>query len=236
VAEIELEVLLFAGLRARAGESVVVRLAAPATVADLRAALAAQYPTLGTAEQLAQVRFAVDQEFAEDETEIPRSVEIAAIPPVSGGHDGDRPATLVEPVDGSHSRLSPLPLDPEAVVAAVSHDGAGGITSFTGQVRVHSRDQVIERLEYEAYAPMAVRVMDAIASEIEAETGAQVRIHHRVGTLKVGEIAVVIAASAAHRAEAFDACRAAIERLKQDVPIWKKEVSTTGQAWIGQGP
>jgi molybdopterin synthase catalytic subunit len=104
-------------------------------------------------------------------------------------------------------------------------------------VRRHSRGKTIEHLEYEAYAPMAVRVMDEIRARIETELpGTRVAIHHRIGRLAVGEPAVVIAASAPHRAEAFAACREAIEALKRDVPIWKREVADDGAVWIGQGP
>jgi len=115
----------------------------------------------------------------------------------------------------------------------------GGECVFFGRTRaeVHAEHGPLQRLRYEAYAPMATAVMTAIADGIEAEIeGAKVAIHHRVGVLGIGETAVVIAASAPHRAEAFEACRAAIERLKEDVPIWKKEVAESGASWIGQGP
>jgi len=124
---------------------------------------------------------------------------VAVIPPVSGGHDE---VLRVEVLD------QPLSLD--AVVDAVAHAGAGGIATFTGNVRVRSRGKTVLYLEYEAYAPMALRVMDGIRGRIEGEiAGARVAIHHRVGRLVIGETAVVIAASAPHRAEAFAACREA---------------------------
>ena len=119
----------------------------------------------------------------------------------------------------------------------MSHAGAGGIATFIGNVRGTSRGKTIVHLDYEAYDGMAVRAMTDIADRIAAEIeGARVAIHHRLGRLVVGETAVVIAASAPHRAEAFAACRAAIEALKTDVPIWKREVSDDGSEWIGQGP
>jgi molybdopterin synthase catalytic subunit len=145
---------------------------------------------------------------------------------VSGGHDGH-----------PRIKLTATALSLADVVAAVEHAGAGGIATFTGNVRRHSRGETIERLEYEAYPKMAMAVMTRIADAIEAEVeGSRVAIHHRVGVLGIGETAVVIAASAPHRAEAFAACREAIERLKDDVPIWKKEVAESGATWIGQGP
>jgi len=111
------------------------------------------------------------------------------------------------------------------------------VATFTGVVRSHSRGKRIVRLEYEAYRPMAERKLAEIAQRIAAEIpGTRLAIVHRLGALAVGEAAVVIAASAPHRAAAFDACRAAIERLKTDVPIWKKEIADDGEEWIGSGP
>jgi MoaE-MoaD fusion protein len=104
-------------------------------------------------------------------------------------------------------------------------------------VLLHSRGTTIDHLEYEAYAPMAVKVMTELCDEIEAEvSGARLAVEHRVGNLAIGEIAVVIAAAAPHRAEAFAACRAMIDRLKDRVPIWKKEIGTGGESWVGLGP
>ena len=132
-------------------------------------------------------------------------------------------------------RETALALD--EVVAAVAREGDGGVVTFTGVVRRQSRGKTVIRLEYEAYREMAEKVMGEIVRAIEAEVGgARVAILHRVGTLRVGETAVVIAAAAPHREEAFVACRAAIERLKRDVPIWKKEFTDDGGEWIGQGP
>lgn len=219
-------VLLFAGLReiARA-QTVSVEIDDDATAGDLLAALGRQHPAL--APRLGPCRVAVDQAFVGADAPLRGARELAVIPPVSGGHDG--------PI----SRVAVLatPLSLAAVVEAVEHPGAGGIATFTGNVRRHSRGTTVEHLEYEAYEPMAVRVMDAIRARIEAELpGTRVAIHHRIGRLGVGETAVVIAASAPHRAEAFAACREAIEALKRDVPIWKREVAEDGAVWIGQGP
>ena len=218
------KVLLFAGLKERArADEIEVRLPPGATVGDLLQAIAQQHPSL--ADMVGGCRVAVDQEFMQP-SDSADGKEIALIPPVSGGHDGE-----------SSIKVSHQPLELSAVVSAVEHRNAGGIATFTGNVRGRSRGQAIEHLDYEAYEPMALKVMREIVESIEADIeGARVAIHHRLGRLQVGETAVVIAASAPHRAEAFDACRRAIEALKQDVPIWKKEVSTSGQSWIGQGP
>ena len=100
-----------------------------------------------------------------------------------------------------------------------------------------SRGVTVERLEYEAYAGMAEKVIRALVDEIEAEVpGALLAIEHRVGALAIGDAAVVIAAAAPHRAEAFTACRAAIDRLKDRAPIWKKEFGDDGAVWVGLGP
>jgi molybdopterin converting factor subunit 1 len=218
-------VLLFAGLRdAIGGDRLAVDLPAGATVAMLLAEIARVAPRI--ADKLAHCRVAVAQEFVGSDRVIGAGEEIALVPPVSGGHDG--PARI---------HLSRAPLVLADVVAAVSHAGAGGIATFIGNVRGTSRGKTIVHLDYESYDGMAVRAMTDIADRIaSAIEGARVAIHHRVGRLVVGETAVVIAASAPHRAEAFAACRAAIEALKADVPIWKREVSDDGSEWIGQGP
>lgn len=218
-------VLLFAGLREAArSEAITVEIPEEISVSELLVAIEDQHPALRG--RVAGCRVAIDQEFAGPQDAISSAAEIALIPPVSGGHDG--PVRI---------KLTPDPLSLADVVAAVEHPGAGGIATFTGNVRRHSRGETIERLEYEAYGPMALAEMRRIAEGIEAEVeGSRVAIHHRIGVLGIAETAVVIAASAPHRAEAFAACRAAIERLKDDVPIWKKEVAESGATWIGQGP
>jgi molybdopterin converting factor subunit 1 len=221
-----LRVLLFAGLRERLRrDSVDVELPAGATARDLLAALARDRPDLSAS--LSVCRVAVDHEFVAADHVIGEASEVAIIPPVSGGHDS--PA--------AYQLIKERPLSLADVVAAVAHPGAGGIDIFVGNVRDRSRGHDIARLEYEAYEPMALRVMQQIGAAVEAETpGARVAIHHRLGVLQIGDSAVIVAASAPHRAEAFAACRAAIERLKQDVPIWKREVATDGHAWVVQGP
>jgi molybdopterin synthase catalytic subunit len=123
-------------------------------------------------------------------------------------------------------------------VTVVEGPGRGGLVTFSGIVRRdgHALPDVI-RLEYEAYAEMALEVLAAIADELERELpGVRVAIHHRVGSLFVGETAVAIAAAAPHRAEAFSACRSAIDRLKERAPIWKKEIGESGEVWLGMGP
>jgi molybdopterin synthase catalytic subunit len=111
----------------------------------------------------------------------------------------------------------------------------GGVVSFLGTVRDASRGKTIRHLEYEAYPELALREMERIAEEASARfPGARVAVAHRTGHLEIGEIAVVVAASAPHRAEAFAACRYTIDTLKQRVPIWKKEVATDGESWVDE--
>jgi len=115
-------------------------------------------------------------------------------------------------------------IDVKAVLRDIRTDAAGGIDLFVGTVRNHSGDRPVVRLEYTAYQPMALEIMKQIESEIRSRWPVhKVVIVHRVGTLAVGDVAVVTAVAASHRSEAFEACRFAIERVKADVPIWKKE-------------
>jgi len=134
-------------------------------------------------------------------------------------------------------RLSDSPLSLDGVIDSVRGPDAGAITTFLGLVRDNTRERRVVELEYEAFGPMALEQLVAIAGECEARwPGARVAIHHRVGLLAVGEIAVAIAAAAPHRAEAFAACRHAIERLKEEVAIWKRERFDDGAEWVGLGP
>jgi molybdopterin synthase catalytic subunit len=132
-------------------------------------------------------------------------------------------------------QAAPLSLD--ALLAEVSHPGCGGVVTFTGVVRDHSRGQGIDHLEYEAYVPMAEREMERILDEA-AERWPEVRLalSHRIGSLAIGDAAVMVAAAAPHRPEAFLACRFAIDTLKQTVPIWKKEFSQEGSYWVEENP
>ena len=128
------------------------------------------------------------------------------------------------------------PLSVERAVAAVTMKTCGAVATFVGVVRESSRGRQISYLEYEAYPEMALAKMRQIEGEIRQKWEIeQIAIHHRVGRLGIGEASVVIAVSAAHRQPALETCAYAIERLKQVVPIWKKEVSPDGSFWVGMG-
>jgi molybdopterin synthase catalytic subunit len=224
---VRVKVLYFAAARERAGcseEWVEVEVEGSLAVLAVRALLdllIRRHPEL---ERLApHLRVAVNQQFAPADAPVPDGAEVALIPPVAGG------SGCFQVVD------RPLSLD--EVVRAVSGAAYGGLVTFTGSVRDRTRGRAVVRLEYEAYAPMAEKVFAGIGAEAAAKwPGSRLAIAHRVGVLRPGELSVVIAAAAPHRDEAFQACRHAIERLKQDAPIWKKEVFADGEVWVGLGP
>jgi len=213
---------LFARLRELAGtdaEKVEVR--AGATVADVYDALRKSHPGLEVNRE--SVRAAVNQEFADWDVVVADGDEVAFIPPVSGG------AHAV----GVLFELTTDPLDPRRLEAAVAHKGAGAICTFIGVVRDTSRGRSVTHLEYEAYGEMATAEMRKIAGEIaEKWPEARVAMAHRTGRLEIGEASVVVSVSCPHRAEAIDACKWGIDRLKESVPIWKKEHATDGTYWI----
>lgn len=125
------------------------------------------------------------------------------------------------------------PLDPTVVSAAVDAPECGAIVSFTGVVRNHDGGREVSMLEYSAH-PLAQRFLYDCCRSVEQETGLRVAAIHRIGTLHIGDLALVAAVSAAHRADAFDACKQLIERIKTDVPIWKRQNYATGRShWVG---
>jgi molybdopterin synthase catalytic subunit len=216
-----IQVLYFAVARGATGvasEAVVVD--SPATVGGLRDRLTLAHPAL--ARVLPRCRIAVDRELAEDGAPLREGAEVAILPPVSGG------LPRVAILDG--------PLALSDAIAAVASPARGGVVTFTGTVRGETGGRRVVRLEYEAYVPMAEAKLAEIAAALEAEHGAAVAILHRVGVLAPGDAAVVIACAAPHRTAAFRACEAAIERLKREVPIWKREVFEDGSEWVGAGP
>ncbi|MGV3559309.1 molybdenum cofactor biosynthesis protein MoaE [Larkinella arboricola] len=129
------------------------------------------------------------------------------------------------------------PIDMNAAYRYVATDAAGAITFFFGTVRDNTKDRPVERLEYEAYDRMALAKMQEIADEAcQRWDVRKYAIIHRKGNLAIGEMAVLIAVATPHRADAFDACRYIIDTLKQQVPIWKKEIFEDGQVWVDAHP
>lgn len=133
-------------------------------------------------------------------------------------------------------RVRAEPFPPEEALREVEGPDCGAVVSFVGVVRAHNQGQEVRALEYEVFAPMALKVFAAIEASARARwPGSRLAIHHREGRLAPGEVSVVIAAAAPHRADAFDACRHAIEALKKDAPIWKRETHPDGSVWVGLG-
>ena len=129
--------------------------------------------------------------------------------------------------------IGPEKLELDRLIAAVSGSADGAVASFVGLVRNHNRGRGVRYLEYQGYAPLAVRTFERIAREVgERWPEARLALHHRVGHLEIGEASVAIAAASPHRADAFAACRYAIERVKQIAPIWKHEYFEGGDVWI----
>jgi molybdopterin synthase catalytic subunit/molybdopterin converting factor small subunit len=205
-------VRLFAGLRERAGWS-------QRELSDVTS-LGDVWEKLELGEEPPGLLYAVNKEYAVRERELADGDEVAVIPPVSGGA----------------FRLSDEPLSLEAVVDEVRSDQAGAIATFIGTTRVESRGRTVQRLDYEAYEGMAEQVMAEIAGELKGRYDIlEIAIHHKTGRVEIGEASVVIAVSAKHRQDALAACKDAIDTLKQQVPLWKKEVYEGGEEWIGRG-
>lgn len=220
----EIQVLYFAVFRERLGrDEESLELAAGSTVSQALDALGERHEAI--AGLRGRFQTAVNQTMVGGEHALCDGDELALIPPVAGGSDG------------RHIRVLDEPLSLDRCVRAVSGAGMGGIVCFVGMVREQSRGVTVVRLEYEAYAAMAEKVFHEIADELVTEVpGVALAVEHRTGTLAIGDWAVVIAAAAPHRAEAFTACRAMIDRLKDRAPIWKKEFDAAGGEWVGLGP
>lgn len=192
------------------------------TVEQVWAAVTADRPDVAAARD--HVRCARNLEFCDWHTLVHPGDEVAFMPPVCGG---------VGDVDvGLSVALTTDAIDVAAVIAKAGTDEDGAVACFIGQVRNHSGSERVDRLEYEAYGPMALAVMREIVRDARAHHQlTQVTLVHRVGELRVGEVAVLVITSAPHRAEAFEGCRAIIDAVKRDVPIWKREHTPAGAAW-----
>jgi molybdopterin synthase catalytic subunit len=219
-------VRLFARYREAAGrERLDLDLPDDGTVESAWSAVVGRHPEL--ARYRPYTLFAVGHDYVTPEHPLKPDDELCFFPPVSGGagdtHPGDRFAVV-------DHRLSP-----DAVAAEVDDPGAGGVVIFSGVVRNQTGGRPVKFLEYEGHAPMAEAKLREIGAAIRARwTGVRrVVVLHRLGRLEIGESSVLIAVSAAHRQDAFEACKYAIDTLKQTVPIWKKEHFEDGEVWVG---
>ena len=227
------EVRAFGGVAERAGLTVLaVELPDGATVADLRAALARAHPDVALL--LPRCAVAVDLEVAPDALVLRGGEEVAVLPPVAGGADAAGAAPTVTRTGLVHG-----PIDVAAELAILGDPRVGAVVSFQGLVRDHADDlEGVVRLEYSAYEAMAERELDVIAAELRADHP-EVRglvLIHALGPLPVGAHTILIAAAAAHREEAFAACRDGLERVKDRVPVFKREVTADGARWVGLEP
>jgi molybdopterin synthase catalytic subunit len=216
---VKIHVRCFASVRDVVGcRELVLDVPAQFKTSGLLQRLAVDYPKLHPL--MRSLKIAVNHEYVDADYVLAEGDEVALIPPVSGGRD------LFE--------ITERPLSLDALAAAVGQTTSGAIASFFGVVRGYARGRQVEHLEYDAYPEMAVAKMRQIGEEIRARWPVdRVAIAHRVGRLAVGEASVAIAVASPHRQEALQACAYAIERLKEVVPIWKKEVWSDGSEWIG---
>lgn len=217
-----LQVRLFAVLRERAGrDSLEIELGEGATVADALRALAEASAPLGEALEAMPVVMAVNRAYAGEEATLNPGDELALIPPVSGGAEEPRP----------HVRVGPEPLSADALARAVATSHTGAIVTFQGTTRD------VERLDYEAYEPMASERIGSILAEVATSHEVEgIAAEHRSGPVPRGEPSVVVAVAAAHRGPAFAAAREAIDRIKAEAPIWKREVEGERAEWVEGTP
>lgn len=224
----QIKILFFATLRDLAGqrELQISMTEQSPTVANVRTHLIEQYPDL--AAHLKAALVAINEEYAFGTESVADGDTIAFFPPVSGGNDHPE-----------YFALAQEPIDHDAIVAMITTPSTGAVCLFSGMVRGNTTREghlpATEYLEYEAYEPMAIAKMKQVAQEIRAQYPLVqgIAIIQRIGKLSVGQNTILIACSSGHRDEGcFEASRYGIDRLKEIVPVWKKEVSSDRQTWI----
>jgi len=221
---VKIKVLAFASAASALGGSrIEIEVPEGAGLDRLRELLTGKYPDLEPIWD--RLALAIDGELVGSDALLHDGAEVALLPPVSGGRS-------------TRSRIEHEPIDIATLARQTTSPGCGATVLFVGTVRNRHRDREVVRLTYEAYEPMAEAALERIARDLEAATeGLQVRIVHRLGELAVGESSVVITAAAPHRAAAYEASREALERLKREVPIWKREWYADGDAaWREEEP
>ena len=224
-------VLLFAALKDAAQSSFVqIRTdSSRVSVADLLKLCGQQFPAL--APYLPYVRVAVNFEYSNGEQSVCATDEVAFLPPVSGGSIETDSVEVTQPMIAiTHEKI-----DTSAVARSAEKclsGGAGAVLTFEGIVRDNAAGHLVNFLEYFAYEEMARRTLQQVSDEVRARWDLPCAIVHRLGRLEIGEASVVIGVASPHRAESFEACRYAIDRIKEIVPIWKKETARDGYWWV----
>ena len=189
------------------------------TVDQLRDELGMLYPVV--VPYLATLVCAVDDEYVPTDHQLADGDEVALIPPVSGGSDDLFIVTAEE-------------LDPKRLTDAVRTDESGAVTLFHGVARNNSEGRAVRALEYEAHESLAEKKLREVGDEVRQRFDIDgIGVHHRMGRVEIGETSLLVAVSSAHRREAFEACHFAVDRIKQTVPIWKKEIWADGSGdWV----
>lgn len=220
------KILLFALFREQAGKAKLeLELPEGATVGDAKQLLETRYPL-----KLSGGLAAVNQQFAQADIALREGDELAFLPPVSGG-TAEAPEA-VQPAEDSFG-LTYEPLEVQPYVDWAIRDPYGAVISFLGTTRSPNKGQEVAYLEYEAYPGMTEKVMQRIIAEMrERWTLGRIALWHRLGRVNPKEGSIVIVVSSPHRSEAFEACRYCIERVKQVLPVWKKEYSPDGSHWV----
>jgi MoaE-MoaD fusion protein len=216
----KVSVRLFAGLHELLGQrDVTLELADEATVADLCDQLSHQYPVVTP--YLTTLICAVADEYVPSDHRLRDGDDVALIPPVSGGADGP-------------FRVTSEPLDPNELLAAVRQDESGAVVLFHGVARNNSEGRRVIALEYDAHASLAEKKLAEVAHEVRSRWPIMaIAVLHRTGRLAIGETSLLVAVSSAHRQEAFEASQYAVDRIKQIVPVWKKEIWEDGTGdWV----
>lgn len=228
------KVLFFGRLREIVGrEEDHLELADGTSVEQVFARYGGDFPALAAFRP--SVVASVNQEFAAWSAPVQNGDEVAFLPPVSGGA---APAGEMVSLDEDLYELVREPIAADRLIARAKTPSCGAVAVFDGIVRDHSGGRRTLYLEYEAYAPMALKKMQEIGAELRRRFPVhRIVMVHRLGRLEIGETSVLIVVASAHRDAAFDACRMAIDTLKRTVPIWKKEYFADGSAWAeGQRP
>ncbi len=222
-------VRLFAGLRDAVGARLVtLDLPANATIVELKQRLGEDYPAVSGMLETAVA--AIDDEYVSPGERVREHAEVALIPPVSGGAPDNNPEAGMSEL----FRITTDVLDGQALVDLVGRPEAGAVTLFYGNVRNFSEGRDVQRLEYEAHESMALKKMREVAADTKRAFPdiSEIGVWHRIGTLEIGETSLLVAVSSPHRKESFDACHWAVDRIKEVVPVWKKEHWADGAAWV----